>query len=460
MARNAQTDRGRTLLLYAAVCLPAVLLLVICLWRAYSEIRLVRAAAIATETSRLRSQATGRASQLETALELHKGSLDWEALRADPLFDGYWRRIGLVDENQLYAAIVDRSGHIVMHTDERLIGTDLGRRWYDYAVHEAGNDIVRLSRSALARQQPAFDIRIPLVVRGTPLADYHQGLDAKWFDTQVAAMQADVLEQWIWVIALAVAVDAAAIAAAVVLARRHRRLEKSIQRASREQAVQLDQIASGLAHEIRNPLHSLRINLYTLKRAFHGGRQPAQEDLDDSIRESNNAIDELERLMRDLLRFSGGDAAQHSEINLAAELQATVNLMQEEMKQKQIDLKVDCPAEPVPVAMDPLRLRQLLQNLLTFAQNNSGTNGRIEVALKCSDGRAEIEIADSGPRLAEAERARLFEPFQVRRQAGTGLGLALVKTFAQEAGGDVVCNNSRPTGNAFRLTLPLLSHSL
>jgi signal transduction histidine kinase len=457
--RDVQTATRRTILLYALVCLPAFLLLGICLRGAYSEVRLVRTAVLSTETSRLRSQATRRASQLETVLEFHPGSLDWESLRGDPSLQNYWEKVSRLDENHLYASLVDRSGKIVMHTDSSLVGTELGRRWYDYAIPEAGSDIVHLSRSALARQQPAFDIRIPLSVRGRPLADYHQGIDAEWFEGEVASMQSDVLEQWTWVIVLAVAVDAAALAALGWLAKSHIRLQQWVRRSGRERAAHLSQIGSGLAHEIRNPLHSLRINLYTLKRVLTSGREPDPDDLNASLQESNNAIDDLERLMRDLLRFTDSDGGQRTEVNLAGELQATVNLMQGEMQQKQIRLRVDCPNDPVPVEIDPSRLRQLLQNLLTFAQNNSGASGEVKVALKRLGNQAEIRIRDSGPKLSDNDRSRLFEPFEARQQTGTGLGLALVKAFAEEAGGDVVCNGQVSSGNEFRLKLPILSTS-
>jgi signal transduction histidine kinase len=101
------------------------------------------------------------------------------------------------------------------------------------------------------------------------------------------------------------------------------------------------------------------------------------------------------------------------------------------------------------------RLRQLLLNLLTFAEQNAGPSGRIEVSVAASDGAAELVVADSGPTLNAHDRARVFEPFQAARKTRSGLGLALVKAFASEAGGSVDCQPHEPSGNRFRVLLPV-----
>jgi signal transduction histidine kinase len=109
----------------------------------------------------------------------------------------------------------------------------------------------------------------------------------------------------------------------------------------------------------------------------------------------------------------------------------------------------------VVVSLDPVRLRQIILNLLTFAQHNTGHDGTIEVQVSSSGPHAEIVVADGGATLTEDQQTHLFEPFQAPSPTGSGLGLALVKTFAEAVGGAVSCERRDPTGNRIRVWLPL-----
>jgi signal transduction histidine kinase len=100
-------------------------------------------------------------------------------------------------------------------------------------------------------------------------------------------------------------------------------------------------------------------------------------------------------------------------------------------------------------------LRQAVLNLLTFAKHKAGKQGTIEVEVKHNGRRAELAVADSGPALSAEQQTHVFEPFQSPAKTGSGLGLALVQIFAEEAGGQVEYQRRQPTGNRFCLRLPL-----
>jgi signal transduction histidine kinase len=215
------------------------------------------------------------------------------------------------------------------------------------------------------------------------------------------------------------------------------------------------QLGSGLAHEIRNPLHALRINLHTLRRAF-GGRSSLPEDqLVATIEESDAAIDRLDGLMRDLLQFADPSAGEIAEIDVVQEVQATLGLLAEDLRRDQIQVRTHFPHETAPVAIDPVRLRQSLLNLLTFAQHRAGKSGAISVVVKRADGEVEITVGDSGPALPEDQRNRVFEPFQAPAETGSGLGLALVQVYVEEAGGRAKWDDDATANSRCRLWFPL-----
>jgi two-component system C4-dicarboxylate transport sensor histidine kinase DctB len=222
----------------------------------------------------------------------------------------------------------------------------------------------------------------------------------------------------------------------------------------------LAQLAAGLAHEIRNPLHALRINLHTLRRSFTSRSPLPQDQVIATIQESDASIDRLNELMRDLLQFVDPSAGEPADVDLVHEAQATLNLLSDDLRREQITVHTALPREAATIAIDPVRLRQTLLNVFTFAQHRAERSGTIEVQVERCEGGVQIAIGDSGPALTDEQRVRVFEPFQAPAETGSGLGLALVQTYVEEAGGRVCWVGEAEAGGQCRLWFPLTPQSL
>jgi signal transduction histidine kinase len=441
--------------LYLVLIAPLALLLALPAWQGYSELAAIRQRVIERETGKLRVQAERRAGHIESALNRNQSRLDWKTLHADPWLVNYWKGIDHVREQQQYAAIVDNSGTVVRHTDPSRVGKSLGKNWYEHIVPEAGGSVVTTRDAALTGGTEALDLRLPLVIGGVDMGDYHEGLAADRLNAQIAADRQGALTKWLWMGGVTLVLNVGAALALLMLVRRYRDLLRQCRDAVTARSTQMGAIASGLAHEIRNPLQTMRINLHALRRSQTSPRPLSPEDQMAAIQESSAAVDTLDELMRDLIRFAAPEPGTQTELNLVAEVQATLNLLDDEMRGKQIAVSSNYQSTAVPISMSSGRLRQLLLNLLTFAQHNAGASGRIDVEVAARNGAAEIVIVDHGPTLSPTDRANVFEPFQAARKTRSGLGLALVRTFASEAGGRVACEPLQPSGNRFRVQLPV-----
>jgi signal transduction histidine kinase len=443
---------------YVLVCAPLVLLLVACLRGAVAEIGTIRTMTLREETQRVRAQALSRAEGMRLLMEEHQaGDEDWSHIRDEPWFRGYWSSFDLAALHQPYAAIVDDAGLIVMHTNPERQGKRLERRWYDRRVSEAGPDVVWIERGALSGDHTVFDVTAPMNVAGSWVGDYHEGIDAARVEAIAAASQRTSLFRWAGVLAIVSAVNAGAIWGLTHLASRQRSLRQSLRTTLQHRARELAQLGAGLAHEIRNPLHALRINLHTLRRAI-GGRSPLPEDqIVATIQESDASIDRLDSLMRDLLLFADPSHGQVAQVDVPGEVRSSLSLLAEDFRRQQIELRAQIPDAQATVAIDPARLRQVLLNVLTFAQHRAGKSGTIHLEVAEGDGGVEIAVGDGGPSLSDEARGRLFEPFQAPGETGTGLGLALVQAYVEEAGGRVRWQRETPHGDRCRLWLPLAS---
>jgi signal transduction histidine kinase len=333
------------------------------------------------------------------------------------------------------------------------------RDWYDRRISEFGDDLTWSRRSQLASNRAAYDAAIELRSARNPVV-LHAGLDAKWLDEKLATQQRSVVTHWAGVLALVAIVNSFVGWALLSIIHNHQRLQRLLTTQARKRARELAQIGAGLAHEIRNPLHALRINLHTLRRAMGGKSSLPPEQLVATIDESDDSIDRLDQLMRDMLMFSDPSPGQMAKVDLVHEVQATLRLLAEDFKRQQIAVRETLPASPAPISIDPTRLRQSLLNLLTFAQHRSGKSGTIEVAVATNGDGIELSVGDSGPAMAADQQKQMFEPFQATAETGSGLGLALVQTYVEEVGGKVSFDGSGAAKSRCLVWFPLAESAI
>ena len=439
-------------LLAIGICLPVVPLVVVGL-TCSRVAELEQLTEFQTTVSENRARLIRVATQLEMVIEASGSSLELAQLKDDPCVRDVWLPT-LLKNDQLYAAIVDPAGQIILHSEPKSDGQSLGIAWYDTVVQIAGVGVVKVSASPLSPDRPAYDVRVPIIQKGSVIGELHSGLSADSIDIRLVQVYWEVVKSFFVPTCLATGIAGLAYFALAQLAianeRDHRVLTTTIVEHSRE----LRQIAAGLAHEIRNPLHAIRLNLHVLSKWYSRKSQLSPDDLASILSGSSAEIDRVEQIIRDLLRYAIPEQGRQEQVNLATELQSTANLMREDLKRKETELIMPESLPATWVNVDLSSFRQMLIDLLTFAQNNAGPNGRIHVVVAHCDTHCELDITDNGSTLSEIQRAHLFEPFQATQQMGSSLGLALVKSTVERAGGSIQCVDHSPKGNSIRMRLP------
>ncbi|MBL8620119.1 MAG: HAMP domain-containing histidine kinase [Myxococcales bacterium] len=245
-----------------------------------------------------------------------------------------------------------------------------------------------------------------------------------------------------WSLAIGVAAALTLIGLALVLVRWSLGREASVRTVEQARHLaNLGQMSAILAHEIRNPLASLKGNAQLLARALPEGertRAKADRVVDEAVR--------LEHLTNDLLAF-----ARSGEIRVAA---ADPVALLREAADAAAPGRVDLHDDDAPRAwpLDADRMRQVLVNLLENAAEMS--DGRIDATVTRGASGLRFVVRDHGPGLPDGDLARVFEPFFTRRTHGTGLGLAVCKRLVELHGGTLAATNPDGGGAAFTIDLP------
>ncbi|MBX3661507.1 MAG: HAMP domain-containing histidine kinase [Burkholderiales bacterium] len=216
-----------------------------------------------------------------------------------------------------------------------------------------------------------------------------------------------------------------------------------------------------VSHELKTPLTALREGSELLSEEALGRLTPEQQEVAGILKA--NSI-ELQRLIEDLLSY-GAAEYQRSAMRFAqVEARRVVArvLDDQNLALRARALRVAPHVEDVTLEADPEKLRIMLDNLLSNAVKFSPEGGVIEVDVRRDGEHAVIEVSDAGPGIPPAERERVFDPFFRGRSVaggplrGSGIGLSVVRDYAQAHGGTVeVVDEPRQTGARLRVRLPL-----
>ena len=205
------------------------------------------------------------------------------------------------------------------------------------------------------------------------------------------------------------------------------------------------QLAAIVAHEVRNPLQTIRAGVELL-----GERHPDDARGKELSLEILEEVDRLNRLTQDFLLLAREAPLHRAPVDLRGLLYDVAGRGGRRLPDVQVEVSV---AEGLPsIAGDADALRRVFANLVQNAAQASGGRGRVRLAAEAAPGGVAIRVVDDGPGVSDAVRARLFEPWSSSREGGTGLGLSLSRSIVERHGGKLSLE-ATARGATFRVLL-------
>jgi signal transduction histidine kinase len=237
--------------------------------------------------------------------------------------------------------------------------------------------------------------------------------------------------------------------------RANRDREREIVR--REKLSALGRLAAGVAHDVRNPLHSIGLTLQHLRETARPESDERRVEFDRSIEIIRGEIRRLDHLVGNFLRFAKSEQDVHRPVDLAELVRDVARLVHKEAERRGVDVVLDVAASPPTVEANGESVRSALLNLVLNALEAMPRGGRLTMALRPEGpGHVLLEVADTGEGIPQEEQERVFEFAYTTRENGNGLGLAIVHHCIVEEHGGRVSLDSRPgAGTRVRVTLPV-----
>ncbi|QDU67199.1 sensor histidine kinase [Engelhardtia mirabilis] len=226
----------------------------------------------------------------------------------------------------------------------------------------------------------------------------------------------------------------------------------------------LSRLAGGLAHEIKNPLSTMAINLALLQEDWE--RVAAQRSADVPLppREQRTLkrvttlqreVQRLETIVQDFLDFVRGAAVNRRPQNIGAIVQEVLDFVEPENDQAGVRQRTDIVFGLPLVLVDEAQIKQALLNLLINARQAMPTGGEILVRVRRVGNDAEVSITDTGIGMTPTQVERCFDVYWSNKKGGTGLGLSTTRRIVEEHGGSIHVITEQGRGTSFLVCLPL-----
>ncbi len=220
-----------------------------------------------------------------------------------------------------------------------------------------------------------------------------------------------------------------------------------------------NEVVHTVSHDLRSPLTS--VIGYTELIARAGSLNDMQQDFLKRIQES---VQHITNLMNDLLELGSIEAGLDTRrewVQLDGLLHYTLDMLQGQVKSKHIKVQTDIAADIPAMRANPVRLRQVLDNVVGNAIKYSDKDGEVHVSIKAEGDQIILQVSDNGPGIPAQDQARIFDKFyrgrNMDKQEGSGLGLAIVKSIVDAHQGRIWVESNLGQGSTFFIVLPVSS---
>jgi len=249
---------------------------------------------------------------------------------------------------------------------------------------------------------------------------------------------------------------ALAAGAAIFLVKRVESRARESERRARqaEHLAYVGTMTGGLAHEIRNPLSTLNLNLQLLKEDLDRPGSPADKRILRKLATLEQETRRLQEILDGFMRFAGKLDVQLKVQPVLGLLEELVEFYQAPLDRSGVRFRVSVADNLPPVALDARLMKQAISNLILNAEAAMPAGGELMIAAEREKRDICIHVTDTGSGISPEDLDKIFRPYYSTRQGGTGLGLPTVRRIVLEHGGEIEVHSEAGRGTRFTIRLP------
>ncbi len=229
--------------------------------------------------------------------------------------------------------------------------------------------------------------------------------------------------------------------------------EKERQRLQKQYA-EIATLAGGLAHEIKNPLSTIGMNVELMAEDLDVENSPRDRRMMKKIETVQRECYHLEDILNAFLQFARVGELERVDCDLNAEVNDFIEFYQPQANELGIEISPHLASDLPSVLLDRSLMRQVLMNLALNAQQAMPAGGLLELQTFVRNGCIQLDIIDNGKGMNEATRLKMFQTFFSTKSGGSGLGLSTVQKIIEAHQGTISCESEVGRGTRFTISLP------
>jgi two-component system, NtrC family, sensor histidine kinase HydH len=231
--------------------------------------------------------------------------------------------------------------------------------------------------------------------------------------------------------------------------------EERLSRIRTERLARLGTLLAGFAHEVRNPLSTIGLNLQLVLEECKEPETPRDKRIHKRLSTVEGEVRRLQSILEEFLSFARAPEPKLQPVPLNERLRTLIEFHEPEFAQAGLALRFYPGAEVAAVPADWDHLQAAIVNLLRNAKDATAAGGQVLVSTSRDGQNALVRVTDTGAGIGKELLARVFDPYFSTKKSGTGLGLPTVRRVVEEHGGAVTLESEVGKGTQFTLRLPL-----
>lgn len=238
------------------------------------------------------------------------------------------------------------------------------------------------------------------------------------------------------------------------------RLEQEANLAQAGKMATLGEMATGIAHELNQPLNVIQVGADFFTKMIKRGQQISEEQLVKTCRNMQEQVDRASRIINHLREFGRKSDLEYYPVDLNEPIRDVFTILGRQLRLRKITVDSDLWPEPVTVLADRNRLEQVFLNLVTNARDametGESSEKRLTITTRLKDGKAIAVVSDTGAGIPAEIREKIFQPFFTTKEVGkgTGLGLSISYNLVRDFKGEIDVRSSEGRGTTFTISFP------
>ena len=227
------------------------------------------------------------------------------------------------------------------------------------------------------------------------------------------------------------------------------------ERLESEKIASVIKLASGVAHELGNPLNSISIHLQLAVRELRKLEEsPSKQKLSNSLEICSSEVARLDAIIKNFLKALRPARPDFAEINPLEPVLETLKTLQNELQDLNISVDINSPAHLPSMLGDSNLLKQLYFNILKNSMEAMDGGGEIKIRASFDDNFITIKVSDNGCGIDQDEISRIFEPYFTTKTDGHGLGMMIIREIVRSHGGNINIESKKTKGTSITLNFP------